>query len=105
MGNPRTDNKPRLVKIAVETLTMKRKILANVTKLRDLPEDDNFAKVYVKPDLTPKQLQASKNLWEILQRTAKNLQRTRREDQNHIYKIKYGKIIKVGPSLPAPRQD
>ena len=90
MGKPRTDDKPRLVKIALETLAMKRKILANVTKLRQLPDENKFSKVYVKPDMTPKQIQASKNLWETLQRT-------KREDPHHIYKIKKGEIINVGP--------
>ena len=69
---------------------MKRKILSKATTLRQLPDDDKYAKVYIRPDLTPKQQEDSKNLWEALKTQ-------RSEDPGNLYKIKTGRIIKVGP--------
>ena len=76
-------------------LTMKRKVLSTATKLRQLPESDKFAKVYIRPDQTPKQQEASKNLWEALK--AKRIL-----DPRHIYKIKRGVIIQTGDVVEDP---
>jgi hypothetical protein len=104
MGRVRDDDKPRFVRLKLETLAMKRKILSSATKLRQLPSTDIYAKVYIKPDLTKKQQQESKNLYEALK--TKRLQ-----DQANHYVISKGKIIIKPPTLelaipepPAPEQ-
>ena len=86
---------PKLLRIELETLSMKRKILSKATTLRQLPEGDKYAKVYIRPDLTPKQQEESKNLWEALKTQ-------RLEDQGNLYKIRAGRIIKVGPNPNPP---
>ena len=88
IGNRRTDNKPRLLRIELSTLSQKRIILASATKLRQLNEEDPFARVYIRPDLTPKQQEASKNLY-------RELVAQREEDPDSRYKIKKGQIIKL----------
>ena len=88
LGNRRDDGLPRMLKIELQTLSMKRKILSCATKLRQLPEQDKFAKVFVKPDLTKKQQQESKNLYEILKKT-------RIDDPDNRYKIYRGNIIRT----------
>ena len=87
LGNPRDDDSPRLLKIELETLSMKRKILSCATKLRNIPENDKFAKVYVKPDLTKKQQAESKNLKE-------KLDQKRLEDPDHRWQIYRGRITR-----------
>ena len=87
LGRVREDGKPRLVRVQLQDLTMKRKILSSATKLRKLAENDPFAKVYVKPDLTKKQQAESKNLF-----TALKAQRA--QDQDNRYIISKGKIIR-----------
>ena len=80
---------PKLLRIDLETLSMKRKILSKAVTLRQLNERDQFARVYIRPDLTPKQQEESKNLVEALKTQ-------RQQDQGHLYKIQRGKIIKIG---------
>ena len=91
MGKSQKD-KPRLIRITLKDLSTKRKILAKATTLRDIPEDSKFAKVYIKPNLTPQQLQESKNLQEELR--ARRLQ-----DPNLRLKIQRGKIVTVTPTV------
>lgn len=95
MGNA-DPAKIRLTRIAVQSLSVKRKILAKAKRLRELPETDKFAKVYIRPDLTVKQQKESKNLYDTLQQK-------RREDPYTHYKIQKGKIITV-PGPPPVRQ-
>ena len=87
LGNPRDDDSPRLLKIELETLSMKRKILSCAIKLRNIPENDTFAKVYVKPDLTKKQQTESKNLKE-------KLDQWRIDHPEHRWQIYRGKITR-----------
>ena len=87
MGKNKTD-KPRLIRITLKDLTTKRKILAKATTLRDVPETSKFAFVYIKPNLTPQQLQDSKNLQE-------EVRARRLRDPNTRIKIQRGKIVKV----------
>ena len=94
MGKVRDDNKPRFIRLKLETLAMKRKILSSATKLRQLPSTDTYAKVYFKPDLTKKQQQESKKLYVELK--VKRLQ-----DQDNHYIIAKGKII-IKPRTPEP---
>ena len=71
---------------------MKRAILANATKLRKLAEDDQFARVYIRPDLTPKQQVESKNLYT-------ELTKVRDRNPTKTYKIKRGTIMEVLPQV------
>ena len=87
MGKTKTD-KPRLIRITLEDLSIKRKILAKATTLRNVPSDSKFAKVYIKPNLTALQLKESKNLQEELR--ARRLQ-----DPSLKIKIYRGKIVPV----------
>ena len=90
LGNVKPGGNPRLLKITLETLSMKRKILSTATKLRTLDENDKFYKVYIKPDLTPKQQEESKNLYD-------QLKLIRTQNPANQYKILKGKIILVQP--------
>lgn len=90
LGRIRYDGKPRMVRIALQTLEMKRKILSCATKLRQLTDTDTFAKVYLKPDLTKKQQAQSKNLYLALQKQ-------REDDPTNRYIIAKGEIINKGP--------
>ena len=92
LGKVRSDGKPRLLRITLETLSMKRKILSTVTKLRQLEENDKFHKVYIRPDLTPKQQEESKNLYT-------QLKTTRELNPDNQYKILKGKIIQTQPPI------
>ena len=94
MGNA-DPAKSRLTRIAVQSLSVKRKILANAKRLRELQDTDKFARVYIRPDLTVKQQKESKNLYDTLQQK-------RREDPHTYYKIQKGKIITV-PGVPPAR--
>ena len=85
LGNVRDDGKPRLLKIVLETLEMKRKLLSCASKLRQLPDSDTYAKVYVKPDLTKNQQKESKNLYT-------KLLKQREEDPDNRWVIYRGKI-------------
>ena len=84
----RKPNKDRVLRITLETLTGKRKLLSWATKLRDLGEDDVYAKVYIRPDLTPKQQAESKNLYA-------RLLKIRDKNPTNSYKIRRGRIIQV----------
>ena len=89
LGDPRDDNKPRLLKIKLESLAMKRKVLSRATQLRQLPVTDGFHKVYIKPDLTQKQQKDSKNLNDQLK-----AKRNADPDNNNQWVIYRGKIVK-----------
>lgn len=60
MGKSQTE-KPRLLKTELEDFTTKKLILSKATKLRS-SEHDIYKLVYIRPDLTKKQLEESKNL-------------------------------------------
>ena len=88
LGNIREEGKPRSLKISLDTLAMKRKILSCATKLRKVPATDAFARVYVKPDLTAKQQEESKNL-------ERQLKDQRAADRDHHWVIYRGKVIRA----------
>ena len=87
IGRPSRD-KPRLIRVSLQNLADKRTILSRATKLRDIPHDHKYAKVYIKPNLTPQQQEASKNLH--LQ-----LKAVRLKHPNTTYKINKGQIVIV----------
>ena len=89
LGKPQTQpDKHRMIKVTVETLEMKRELLAKATRLRQVPENSVFHKVYVKPNLTKNQLEKSKNLQD-------QLVKVREKYPNQKFKISMGQIKEV----------
>ena len=62
LGNKVTPDKPRLLKVIFESLHHKKLVLRKATQMRNLPNDDTYADVYIRPDLTKLQIETSKNL-------------------------------------------
>ena len=87
MGKAR-EGKHKPLRITLNNLSVKRKILAKASKLREVPSTDRFAFVYIKPNLTVQQVKDSKNLQE-------DLRMRRLADPNSNLKISRGKIVKV----------
>lgn len=53
LGKPRLPHeKPRPLKLFLESEEVKKKILDKTRKLKDLPDDDEFRRVYIRPDMT-----------------------------------------------------
>ena len=88
LGNKRNDGKPRFLRVEMNNIHMKRKILGNATKLRNVPDKHKFAKVYIKPNLTEKQQEESKNL-------QAELKKRRDKEPTIPIKISKGKIVVV----------
>ena len=65
---------------------LKRKILGNATKLRNVPDGHKFNKVFIKPNLTEKQQEESKNL-------QAELKKRRDKEPTKRMKISKGKIV------------
>ena len=78
----------RMLRFTVQDVKTKKLILSKATTLRQLEDTDAFYKVYIKPDLTPKQAEASKNLVDKLKEILK-------KDVNRFWKIRREKIIEV----------
>ena len=68
------------------TQRSRKELLSKSINLRNSEEDHIKANVYVRPDLTRRQQEESKNLRDLLRKT-------RDDNPNHTYKIKYNKII------------
>ena len=90
LGEKRRDNKPRFIRVTLQDLELRRKILAKATTLRDIPSDSDFAYVYIKPNLTKLQNEKSKNLQEDLR-----ARRLMNQDSTKDFKISKGKIIEI----------
>ena len=54
--------KPRLLKITISTESEKAAILRNCTKLRNYTNPPDTRKIYITPDLTPKEQELNKKL-------------------------------------------
>ena len=90
----KTQNIDRLVKVTFESLNMKKLVLRKATQMRQLDEEDPDHLVYIRPDLTKLQIQASKNLSEELKSV--------RENTPGRWIIRRGKIINLdAPENPA----
>ena len=48
-------DRDRLLRITVQDTATKKRILSRATELSILPDEDYFSRVYLRPDLTPKQ--------------------------------------------------
>ena len=77
-------NKPRLLKVSVDTLEAKIFILRNSTNIRKVDPSSPFTKVYITPDLTPAEREANNQLCLKLKDLNKG--------GNH-YRIKNGRIV------------
>ena len=91
LGKPNGINKRRMLKVTLETLEMKREVLSKATRLRHVPENNQFYKVFIRPNLTKKQQDDSKNLQEKLEVVKKKY-------PNKKFKITKGEITEVTAS-------
>ena len=82
------NERPRVIRVTLQNLTDKRTLLSKATTLRNVPDDHVFSKVYVKPNLTHLQQEASKNL-------ERQLKEVRLKNPQTTYKISQGKIVVV----------
>ena len=77
-----------MLRFTLQDVNSKKLILRKATTLRNLEEGDEFYKVYIKPDLTPLQVEESKNL-------VNELKKVRERDQTKKWKIYKGRITEV----------
>ena len=82
------ETKLRLLKVEFANLQQKKNVLRNATKMRNLDQHDTYAKVYIRPDLTQKQIEESKNL-------TRQLLEKREENRDEKWMIRRGQVIKV----------
>ena len=87
LGNRLIPDKPRLVKVVFESLHQKKLVLRRATQMRNLEDNDIYANVYIRPDLTKQQIETSKNLSAELKNT--------RENQPGKWVIRKGLIINL----------
>jgi len=80
-------DKPRLMKVTVDTLESKAFILRNCTKLRSADQSSYYSNIYITPDLTPTEREANRQLRAKLAVLNKD---------GKLYKIKNGKIVPRG---------
>ena len=80
---PKSD-KPRLIRISVSSDREKANIPRNCTKLRGKDVPDPLCKVYICPDLTPKEREINKELRDQLKNMNKD---------GKVYQIKNGRIV------------
>ena len=83
LGKKLDSEKPRLLKVTLDSIETKRQVLAKAKTLRNSSHSD-LKKVYVSPDLTPKERDANKKLRDEL--------RSRREKGEEVV-IRNGKIV------------
>ena len=84
----RKAERPRPLRITLETMQDKRNLLSKATTLRNVPDTSKYANVYVKPNLTILQQEQAKNLYV-------QLKEVRLKNPLKTYKISKGKIIEV----------
>ena len=77
--------KPRLLKIVLPSEHDKASVLRNSSKLRKNENPDEIKKIFVTPDLTPKELEKNKKLRAELKEKNKN---------GNFFRIKNGTIIR-----------
>lgn len=84
--------KDRLLRFTLENMKMKKLILSKAVTLRNLAAEDDYYKVYIKPDLTPKQVEESKNLVKELKKLRLAAET---EGTGKLWKIHRGKVVEV----------
>ena len=77
-----------MIKITLKDIKSKKVILSKAKNLRQLEEEDEFHKVFIKPDLTPQQVEVSKNL-------VAQLKEVRENEPHKKFKIFRGKITEL----------
>ena len=82
-------NKSRLLKIGVNTESIKRQILWNSAKLRDECCPDYMKSIFITPDLTPTEQRVNKRLRAELKERNKN---------GNSFRIKNGTIVQRNPN-------
>ena len=87
----REEQKTRLLRVTVESVKVKRDILQRAKKLR---ESEKWKKVFITPDLSPKERMRNKELREELKR---------RTDEGEDLVIRRGKITKIQSSKDGER--
>lgn len=88
VGQPRDDDKPRLMKVTFRGLADKKMILARAKQLRQSEDNPD---IFIRPDLTIRQREQAKNLRE-------ELSKVRDRNPTKRYKIKANKVVEVpGP--------
>lgn len=89
---------PKLLKVVLKDMKIRKAILSKATTLRNSAAEHVKTKVYIRPELTSKQLEESKNLsTELRAKKAANAGRR--------YKIYRGRIIEIPPIIPNPDQE
>ena len=83
-----TRGQNRMIKITVKDIKSKKVILNKAKNLRQLEEGDEFHKVFIKPDLTPQQVEVSKNL-------VAQLKEVRESEPEKKFKIYRGRITEL----------
>lgn len=83
----RNEDKPRMLRIRLEALSEKKLILSKAKDLR-VSTDTIYSTVYIRPDLTKKQLEESKNLRE-------QLKDKRSKDSTKKWTIRRGEIVEL----------
>ena len=78
------NDKPRLLKISVNSEAEKASLLRNATKLRNADHPKEIQQIFITPDLTPKEQQINKKLREELRELNK---------ESKTFYIKNGKIV------------
>ena len=86
--------KTRLIRITVDSVKTKREILKRAKRLRD---SEKWKRVFITPDLSPKERQRNKELREDLK------SRTEEGEENLV--IRRGKIVKLPESHQGERTD
>ena len=86
--------KDRLFRITLANPHIKKTILSKAPQLRKLPQSSPYCKVYIRPDLTPTQMEASKNL-------NAELRAIRLQYPDRSFKIIRGKIEEVAADQQA----
>ena len=77
-----------MLRFTLQEFKMRKLILSKAVTLRNLDTEDEYHKVYIKPDLTPKQVEASKNL-------VSQLKTVRGQNPTKKFKIIRGEICEV----------
>ena len=89
---------PKLLKVVLKDMKIRKAILSKATTLRNSETEHVKTKVYIRPELTSKQLEESKNLSTELR--AKKLQ-----NPGQRYKIYRGRIVEVEIQQIVPVQE
>ena len=92
-----SDN-PKLLRVVFKEMKMRKAVLSKATTLRQSENEDVKTKVFIRPELTKRQLEESKNL-------TTQLRAKRKDNPLRTFKIYRGKIIETNvpqPVIPEP---